>query len=456
METLAQLTDDLRCKRVSSEALTEAALERAKRADGEGARTYIALHEEGALAAARGADALRRAGIELSPLMGIPISVKDLFDIAGETTRAGSVVLSNASPAQHDAPIVSRLRSAGAVITGRTNMVEFAYSGLGLNPHYGTPLNPWDRTTGRIPGGSSSGAAVSVSDGMCAAAIGTDTGGSVRIPAALCGLTGFKPTARRIERAGTLPLSSSLDSIGPLAASVDCCAQIDALLAQQYSDELPCPPPEALRLLVPSNVVLDDLDAHVAHAFQTSLERLARAGAVLVEAPLAALDEWAQARHGAAALVAPEAYAWHRELLAEQESAYDPRVARRLLRGAGVSAADYIEAIAFRAGWIRRMEQRLSGFDAMILPTVAIIAPAVAPLLESDELYQVANNLVLRNTSLINYLDGCALTLPCHTPGTAPVGLMIAGAALTDRSILAVGRSIEAVLDETRRSELAS
>jgi aspartyl-tRNA(Asn)/glutamyl-tRNA(Gln) amidotransferase subunit A len=291
---------------------------------------------------------------------------------------------------------------------------------------------------------------------MCAAAIGTDTGGSVRIPAALCGLTGFKPTARRVDRGGTLPLSTSLDSIGPLAASVDCCAQIDALLAQEPHDERPYKGAQALRLLVPSNVVLDDLDAPVAFAFREALVRLSRAGATIVEARVAAIDEWAQARHGAASVVTPEAYAWHRELLAEHQSSYDPRVARRLLRGATVSAADYIEATALRTGWIRRMEQMLAGFDALLLPTVPVVAPPLAPLIESDDLYNATNNLILRNTSLINYLDGCALSVPCHAPGSGPVGLMIAGCAMSDRAILALGRNVEAALDETRRSESVS
>lgn len=456
MHTLAQLTDDLRCGRVTSESLTTAALAAAKNPDGEGRRTFIDLLEEGALAAARAADALRHAGIELSPLMGVPISIKDLFDVAGQTTRAGSVLLANASPAEHDAPIVSRLRCAGAVIVGRTNMTEFAYSGLGLNPHYGTPLNPWDRATGRIPGGSSSGAAVSVVDSMCAAAIGTDTGGSVRIPAALCGLTGFKPTARRIDRTGTLPLSTSLDSIGPLAASVNCCAQIDAILSNEPLGQGSRPGAAALRLLVPSNVVLDDLDTEVAQAFRASLQRLSRAGATIVETRVAALDEWFQAGRGAASVAGPEAYAWHRELLMEHEARYDPRVARRLMKAAQVTAADYIEAIAFRNGWIRRMEQLLLGFDALVLPTVAIVAPALGPLAENDDLFNVTNNLVLRNTSLVNYLDGCAVTLPCHAPDCAPVGLMVAGCAMSDRAILDVSRSIEALLDDSRQSEPAN
>lgn len=453
MRTLAQLTDDLRCGRVSSESLTENALAAIRDPDGEGSRTFVAVHAEGAKAAARAADSLRRAGIELSPLMGIPVSIKDLFDVAGETTRAGSIVLENASPAEQDATIVARLRAAGAVIVGRTNMVEFAYGGVGLNPHYGTPRNPWGRDVGRVPGGSSSGAAVSVTDGMCAAAIGTDTGGSVRIPAAFCGLTGFKPTARRIDRSGCLPLSTSLDSIGPLAASVDCCAQMDALLAGAPAGESAVPGHEALRFLVPSNVVLDDLEPVVARYLERALSRLSRAGARIVEARVAGLDEWTQHPAGSGGIAAPEAYAWHRNLLAEQRSGYDPRVATRLDRGAQVLAADYIENLEFRRRWIRRMGQILSGFDGMLLPTVAIAAPAIEPLASDDGLYHRTNGRILRNTSLVNFLDGCALTVPCHEPGEAPVGLMLAGPAMADATVLAAGRAIEAALSDEAHPE---
>jgi len=206
MKPILTLAGELAAGKTTSQALVEDALTRIAVPSGEGARVFLRTHRESALAEAKASDALRAHGIVPSPLAGIPVSVKDLFDVAGDITRAGSKVLADAAPATADATAVRRLRQAGAIIVGRTNMVEFAFSGLGLNPHYGTPKNPWDRATGRIPGGSSSGAAVSVSDGMAAMGLGTDTGGSVRIPAALCGLAGFKPTARRISKDGTFPL----------------------------------------------------------------------------------------------------------------------------------------------------------------------------------------------------------------------------------------------------------
>ena len=228
--TLNELTTALEEGSTTSVQLTEQALARATDPAGEGARA-TRLYAESALAQARASDTLRAAGVVRSAVEGLPVSIKDLFDVKGETTMAGSVAREGEPAAEHNAVVVDRLIAAGAVIVGRTNMTEFAYSGLGINPHYGTPLNPWDRATGRIPGGSSSGAAVSVADGMAAAAIGSDTGGSVRIPAALCGLTGFKPSAWRVSMAGVLPLSANLDSIGPIAASVRCCAELDAILS---------------------------------------------------------------------------------------------------------------------------------------------------------------------------------------------------------------------------------
>ena len=207
MWTVASLSVDLAAGRTTSVQLVQAALERIANPQGEGARTFTATYAKTALAEAALSDQLRAAGICRSPVEGLPISVKDLYDVAGDVTRAGSKALRGASPAAHDAPVVARLRAAGAVLVGRTNMVEFAFGGVGLNPHYGTPKNPFDRQTGRVPGGSSSGAAVSVADAMCVMGLGSDTRGSVRLPAALCGVSGFKPTASRIPRAGAFPLS---------------------------------------------------------------------------------------------------------------------------------------------------------------------------------------------------------------------------------------------------------
>ena len=446
LPTLEQRAAQLAAGTTTAQALTEAALARAEDAAGEGAAVFTHIGFERARASAKASDELRAAGIVRSPLEGIPVSVKDLFDVAGQVTTAGSAVLRGAAPATRNAPVIDRLIAAGAVIVGRTNMSEFAFSGLGLNPHYGTPKNPWDRAGGgRIPGGSSSGAAVSVTDGMAAAAIGSDTGGSVRIPSALCGLTGFKPTQRRVPIDGTVPLSTSLDSIGPLGASVRCCVITDAILA---GEPVPAPTTRDVagaRLAVPETVVLDSMDSAVAAAFERALTRLSAAGARITRL---AVPEFAQfaALHARGSLAAAEAWAWHRALLAERGSGYDPRVAGRIRGGERMSAADYIDLLAARRRWIAQVQARVAGFDALVLPTVPIVAPRIADLEASDAAYFAANGLILRNTTLINFLDGCALSLPCHGAGEAPVGLMLAGLSGRDSGVLALGDGVERVL----------
>ncbi len=442
-QTLIELRDALESGRTSSVALTEAALARAQANDGEGARVFTRLYAEGALKAARASDALRQAGFARSPIEGLPISIKDLFDVAGDVTMAGSVAL-DAPPARANAPVVERLVAAGAIIVGRTNMTEFAFSGLGLNPHYGTPLNPFDRAAGRIPGGSSSGAAVSVSDGMAAAAIGTDTGGSIRIPAALCGLTGFKPTARRIPRDGALPLSTSLDSIGPIGRSVACCAMLDAVLSGTGENLLGEASLSGLRLAVPKTVALDGMDATVAASFEAVLGTLSLAGAQISEI---AVPEFARLGmiNAKGGLAAAEAWHWHRELIQRAGDRYDPRVRVRILRGREMSAADYIDVLAARTAWIDAVEARIAPFDALVMPTVPVVAPCIDALAD-DAAFGATNLLILRNPTFINFLDGCALSLPCHRPGEAPVGLMIAGAGGSDRAILSIGQAVEQAL----------
>lgn len=443
-QTLIELRDALDSGRTSSVALTEAALARAQANDGEGARVFTRLYAEGALKAASASDALRQAGFTRSPIEGLPISIKDLFDVAGDVTMAGSVALDEAPPAQANSPVVERLIAAGAVLIGRTNMTEFAFSGLGLNPHYGTPLNPFDRAAERIPGGSSSGAAVSVSDGMAAAAIGTDTGGSVRIPAALCGLTGFKPTARRVSRDGALPLSTSLDSVGPIAHSVACCAMLDAILSGTGENLLGEASLVGLRLAVPKTVALDGMDATVAASFEAALATLSCAGAQISEI---ALPEFAQLGtiNAKGGLAAAEAWHWHRELIQRAGDRYDPRVRVRILRGREMSAADYIDVLTARTAWISAIEARIAPFDALIMPTVPVVAPRIDELAD-DAAFGAANLLILRNPTFINFLDGCALSVPCHRSGEAPVGLMLAGAGGRDRAILAIGQTVEHAL----------
>jgi aspartyl-tRNA(Asn)/glutamyl-tRNA(Gln) amidotransferase subunit A len=445
MKPILTLAGELAARKTTSQALVEDALTRIAVPSGEGVRVFLRTHRESALVEAQASDALRAHGIVPSPLAGIPVSIKDLFDVAGDITRAGSKALANAAAAKADAAAVRRLRQAGAIIVGRTNMVEFAFSGLGLNPHYGTPKNPWDRATGRIPGGSSSGAAVSVSDGMAAMGLGTDTGGSVRIPAALCGLTGFKPTARRIAKEGTFPLSTTLDSIGPIAPSVSCCALVDSILEGGEPRVPPALPVKGLRLGVVQDYVLEGLDSGVAQAFGKALARLSKAGASLTDVRFEALHRLPQINQKGG-LVAAEAYAVHRELIAQRKTDYDPRVASRILRGADVSAADYIEVLAQRSALIIESARVAAPYDALLMPTVAMLAPAIAPLLADDQLYAKTNLAILRNPSVVNFLDGCALSIPCHQVGEGPVGLMIVGQSGEDRHLLAVGLAVESAL----------
>ena len=443
--TLASLADDLASGRTTSVALVEACLARIEATDGEGARAFCLVDRAGALKAAEGFDALRAAGAAPSPFAGIPIGIKDLFDVAGQVTTAGSKVLADAPPAPRDAPSVARLRKAGFVFIGRNTMTEFAYSGLGLNPHYGSPRAPYDRANGRISGGSTSGGAVAVADGMAHAALGTDTGGSARIPAAFCGLVGFKPTARRVPLDGAFPLSSSLDSIGPMARSVACCAALDAILAGEEPTLLAARPLTGLRLLIPTTVALDELDSAVASAFEATVARLSQAGARVVSAPVPEFGEVAgiNAKGG---FTAAESYAVHRALLADKSDAYDPRVSVRIKRGADQSAADYLDILAARRALIKRATARLAPYDALLMPTTPVIPPRVADLEADDAAYGKANLLILRNPTLINMIDGCAISLPVAGEGGAPTGLMLAGPSGADARIFAIAAGIEAAL----------
>ena len=444
MWTVAQLGADLAAGRTSSRELTERALARIADPAGEGARAFLKVYGESARADADYSDRLRKAGVRRSALDGLPVSLKDLFDVAGDVTRAGSRVRETSAPATADAPAVARLRAAGAVFVGRTNMSEFAFSGVGLNPHFGTPKNPHDRKLGRVPGGSSSGAAVAQADGMCAVALGSDTRGSIRGPAALCGIVGFKPTARRVPREGAFPLSYTLDSVGPLASSVACCAVVDAILSGADEGTLPEFEMRGLRLLLPRSSALEELDAEVAKAFFDAVQRLSTAGAVVKEVAVPAFDRQGEYfRNGG--LAAAEAYHIHRPYLARLAE-YDPRIARRVLLGKDFPAADYVEIARSRAAFIREIEALAEPYDAIVMPTVACIAPAIADADRSDDEFFRWNARILRNNGLINFLDGCAVTLPCHAGGGAPVGLMVCGPAMSDRRILSVSAAVERAL----------
>ena len=444
MRTIEDHAQALADGRTTSRALVERCLQRIADPNGEGARAFIKVHAERARAMADAMDMLRRVGREPSRYAGIPVSLKDLFDIAGEPTPAGSRVLANAPPAKAHAPVVQRMLATGFVPVGRTNMTEFAFSGLGINPHYGTPRPPWDRAAGRIPGGSSSGTAVSVSDGMAVAGLGTDTGGSCRIPAAFCGIVGYKPTARRVPITGVLPLAPSLDSIGPLAPSVACCAVIDAVLAGETPAVRVPASLNALRLAVPTNVVLEGMDATVSSAFDRALAALSQAGAHIAHVAFPEFDEvpTVNAKGGFAA---SEAYAWHHALLATDGAGYDPRIRPRIARGERMTAVDYLELVAARKRLIANFDARTSEFDALIMPTVPIVPPRIADLDDERE-YNRVNLLTLRNTALGNFFDRCSISLPCHREGEPPVGLMLVGETLGDARLFSIAAAVEAAL----------
>jgi len=421
--------------------MVEVALARIAAPDGEGKRAFMKVYAEAARAEADHCDRLRKAGVRRSPVDGLPISLKDLFDVAGDVTRAGSKVLSK--EAREDAPSVARLRAAGAVFIGRTNMVEFAFGGVGLNPHYGTPKNPWDRKTGRVPGGSTSGGAVAQADGMCVMALGSDTRGSIRGPSALCGVTGWKPTARRVPREGAFPLSLTLDSIGPLANSVACCAAYDAVLSGEPY-QLPTLDAKGLRLLVPRSSVLDGLDDAVSRAFHAALTRFSKLGARVEEVAVAAFDRQADYFKGGG-YAGAEAYYIHRPYLDRLEE-YDERVGKRILLGKEFTASDYIALGDLRAAFMHEIEALAAPYDAIVMPTVACVAPTIAQTEASMDDYVRWNMHILRNPGLINFLDGCAASVPCHEPGSGPVGLMVCGTAGTDRHTLAVAAALERAL----------
>ena len=430
--------------RVDAAAFLDACAEAARQPACE--RAFLTPCFDDARATARRVDHLLASGAPLPPLAGLAVSLKDLFDVEGQVSAAGSRVLADAAPAASDAPSVARLRTAGAAFVGRTNMSEFAFSGVGINPHHGTPANPAfvGHGAARIPGGSTSGGATSVAGGAAFAALGSDTGGSIRIPAALQGLVGFKNTARLTPTEGAVPLSFTLDTVCAITRSVRDAVLLHEILAARRVS-LARRPIGAMRFAVPTTLMLDALQPEVSAAFERSLVALRAAGSRVVNIVLPELGE-VTTINATGGFSPAEAWAWHRHRLATEEARYDPRVAARIRRGATMSAADYIDLLAARRDWIARMEAALAGFDALVSPTVPCIAPELAPLLADDAAFFSANALLLRNPSVVNLLDGCAISLPCHREGEWPVGLMLWSSALRDDALLDAALAVEPVL----------
>lgn len=427
-------------KAQSSRERLDAALARIDDPKGEGARACLTLYRDSARAAAEAAYARAKAGISLGPLDGVIITIKDLFDVAGEVTRAGSkVVAEEGKPATRDAPPIAALRRGGGVIVAKTNMTEFAFSGVGANPHYGTPGNPADRT--RIPGGSTSGGAVAVADGMCEIAIGSDTGGSTRVPGALCGVVGFKPSRQRITTEGAFPLSQSIDSIGPIARSVENCAKADAVMAGIEAAPLAPVSLAGLRIGIPQGLPLEKLDATVAKTFPAAVERLNKAGARLSDETIALFDgmNHVNSRGG---VQPPEAFTVHRDRLDRRGADIDPNVRARLERARSIPAYDFIEMVNERNALIRAMDARLVDVDVLALPTVAMVAPTMAEVAPADE-FARKNAMLLRNTAIWNFFDCCAISLPLPRDGGLPTGLMLVARNGHDRRLFRIAAAVE-------------
>jgi aspartyl-tRNA(Asn)/glutamyl-tRNA(Gln) amidotransferase subunit A len=405
---------------------------------------FTRLLADSARREADAADARRAAGHSLGPLDGVIVSIKDLFDIEGLPTGAGATPTVARPAASRDAVVVERLREAGAVLIGLTNMTEFAFSGIGHNPHWGTPSSA--KAEGRIPGGSTSGGAVSVARGLADVALGTDTGGSTRIPAAFNGIVGYKPTSHRVPKAGVFPLSYALDSVGPLAGSVALCATTDAVLAGEPPRALGRVALSGLRIGVPRGLLFEATDADVATAFEAALARLSGAGASVAAFAIDDLLLPMRASLTEGPIVACEAAEIHAESLASGADVhFDPRVRARIRVGAAVPAAAYIRSLRVRAGLQAQMAARLadadSGVDVLALPTVAIPPPRFEEVADDADFSRI-NLLVLRNTAIANYFDMPAISLPL--PGTPlPVGLMLIAPGGDDHRLFSIAAAVE-------------
>lgn len=408
-------------------------------------KVYTKLYAEPARAAADASDALGRAGVALGPLDGTIVSIKDLFDVAGEATTAGSLMLRTAGPALRDAAIVSRLRQAGAVIIGKTNMTEFAFTAIGDNMHFGTPGNSIDAS--RIPGGSSSGAGVSVGEGTSDISIGSDTGGSIRIPAALNGVVGFKPTARRVPLTGAYPLSATLDSIGPLALSVAACAAADAVMAGEELPPLHLSLPLAgLRVGIPRGRLFEETESEISTAFDRSLAKIERTGARLVDISIDDFLADMRAATKRGSIAAMEGAEVHADWLATGATVpVDPHVSGPLSRAAMLPAPVYIRALRHRRALVAAMDERLTSVDVLALPTTPVTAPTIASMAGDAELRDRVEGLLLRNTQVANQFDLCAISLPM--PGMMlPAGLMLVARNGYDRHLLRIAAEVERLL----------
>nr|WP_250810980.1 amidase [Neorhizobium tomejilense] len=408
---------------------------------------FISLLEDRALAEAQASSTRIKEGRSLGLLDGIPIAWKDLFDIEGMATTAGSKVLKKAAPAAKDAAIVDLLKQAGMVAVGRTNMSEFAFSGIGINPNYGTPHNPHGKDAPRIPGGSSSGSGVAVAAGLVPVAMGTDTGGSIRIPAGFNGIVGYKATRGRYAMNGVYPLATSLDSLGPLCRTVQDAVWVDAAMRGLAVPQTARQPAQPLDIVIPTNIVFDGAEPGVVAAFEAAIERLAKAGARITRLAFPTFDELPKLMVKYGPMVTAEAFALHREKLSGPDATeMDHRVVARTRLGEKTSLSDYIAIIENRARMIAETEA-LIGDRFVAMPSVAHVAPPIAPLEKDDELFFATNGKTLRNTGFGNFLDWCGVSIPCGSgDADMPVGFLLSANANCDETLLQAAMAHEEII----------
>jgi len=409
---------------------------------------FTCLTEARALREARAAARRLREGRGRGPLDGVPVAWKDLFDLAGLPTTAGSRVLETAAPAAADAPVVARLAAAGMVCIGRTNMTEFAYSGIGLNPHYGTPRNPHGKDEPRAPGGSSSGAAVAVARGLVPVAIGSDTGGSVRVPAAFCGVVGHKTSTGRYPIPGAFPLAPTLDTVGTFVRTVADAVLVDAALCGRVAPTIARGSLAGQRLIVPRNVVFDDAEPAVVANFEAALTRLSAAGAVIERLMVPLFDTVQSLTATRGAITAAEAFALHAERVQGEAAArMDRRVVRRIRGGGAISTPDYITLRQERRRIIAELVATYGPGAIFAFPTTPHVAPRIAPLEADDDLFSRINLRTLRNTMLGNFLDWCGVSLPSGTDADGmPTALLLSGMPGADEPLLALALAAEEIV----------
>jgi len=435
--TLGAIAEKLNTGSLTAENLVVDAIRKIEAPNGQGAIAFREIRRQSALGAAKEWDSLRSRQIPDSPLAGIPIAVKENISVEGSYRRAGSRVLASSAPVSCNAPFIDTLVSLGLIVVGTTNMTEFAYSGLGNNIRFGTPLS--HRDANRVSGGSSSGSAVSVMEGIVPLAIGTDTSGSVRIPAAMCGLAAFRPSQGRYPTAGTIPLAPSFDSVGTIANTVECLALLDQTIRKkdEFVEDETVEDGYKPQLVVPEQL-LSEVDSRILKSFENLIKHLQRSG---IRVSIESMPSLLSVRQcvESAQIVKYEAYQWHKKHLQTRRHLYDPNVAMRFNDAESLSQRAYENGLAHLNSLRSQIDQDISVIDGLLLPTVPIQAPTIDEIAEPDN-YLRLNAASFRHTSFANHLDLPAVCFPTDTIDGVIGSAMLVGLREKDTRTLALAR----------------